>query len=114
MRYLVVCMSMLADRVEDLEEGNKSSTKKITEVEGSMGALVVQQAKLNDKVTLLEWDFNLNLKYCPQVVNFKAQMLSSGLTESVMDYQEQVQQDRVVQEQFGLHQDQIAGMEDML
>ena len=62
MRYSVVCTSMLADQVEDLEEVNESSTKKIAEVEGSMGALEVQQAKLNDKVTLLEWDFTLNLK----------------------------------------------------
>ena len=71
-----------------MEEGNEGSTKKIVEVEGSMGALVDQQAKLNNKVTLLEWDFNLNLKYCPQVVNFEAQMLSFGLTELVMDHQE--------------------------
>ena len=85
MRYLAVCMSMLVDRVEDLEEGNDSSTKRIAEVEGSMGALEVQQAKLNDKVTLLAWDFNLNLKYWSQVVNFEAQMLSFGLTDSVMD-----------------------------
>ena len=41
MRYLVVCTSLLADWVEDLEEGNKSSTKKIAKVKGSMGALVV-------------------------------------------------------------------------
>ena len=87
MRYSAVCTSMLADQVEDLE-GNEGSTKRITEVEGSMGALEVQQAKLNDKVTLLEWDFNLNLKYCLQVVDFKAQMLSFGLMESVMDHQE--------------------------
>ena len=86
-----MCMLMLADRVKDLEEGNESSTKKIAEVEKSMGALVVQQAKLNDKVTLLEWDFNLNLKYCPQVVDFKAQMLSFSLTELVVDNQERVQ-----------------------
>ena len=79
-----------------------------------MGALEVQQAKLNNEVTLLEWGFNLNLKYCPQVVDFKAQMLSFGLTESVMDHQEQVQQDRQVQETFGLHQDRISGMEEML
>ena len=84
------------------------------EVEGSMGALVVQQVKLNDKVTLLEWDFNLNLKYCPQVVDFEAQMPSFGLAEPVMDHQEWVQQDHMVQEQFGLHQDQISGMEEML
>ena len=58
-----------------------------------MGALEVQQAKLNNKVTLLEWDFNSNLKYWSQVVDFKAQMLSFGLTESVMDHQERVQQD---------------------
>ena len=79
-----------------------------------MGALEVQQAKLKDKVTLLEWDFNLNLKYCLQVVDFEAQMLSFGLTESVMDHQERVQQDRLVQETFGLHQDRISGMEEML
>ena len=38
MRYSAVCTSMLADRVEDLEEGNESSTKKFAEVEGSMGS----------------------------------------------------------------------------
>ena len=114
MRYSAVCTSMLADHVEDLEEGNGSSTKKIAKVEGSMGALEVQQAKLNDKVTLLEWDLNLNLKYWSQVVDFEVQMLSFGLTESVMDHQERVQQDRMVQEMFGLHQDRISGMEEML
>ena len=114
MRYSVVCTSMLADCVEVLEEGNESSTKKIAEVEGSMGALEVQQAKLNDKVTLLKWDFTLNLKYCLQVVDFEAQMLSFGLTESVMDHQERVQQDWMVQETFGLHQDRMSGMEEML
>ena len=72
-----------------MEEGNKSSTKKIAEVEGSMGALEIQQAKLNNKVTLLEWDFSLNLKYWSQVVDFEAQM-------------------------FGLHQDWISGMEETL
>ena len=81
MRYSAVCTSLLADRVEGLEEGNKGSVKKIAEVEGSIGALEVQQAKLNDKVTLLEWDFMLNLKYCLQVVDFEAQMLSFSLTE---------------------------------
>ena len=114
MRYLAVYTSMLADRVEDLEEGNNSSIKKIAKVKGSMGALEVQQAKLNDKVTLLEWDLYLNLKYWSQVVDFEAQMLSFGLTESVMDHQERVQQDRMVQETFGLHQDWISGMEETL
>ena len=114
MRYLAVCTSMLADRVKDLEEGSDSSTKRIAEIEGSMGTLEVQQAKLNDKVILLEWEFSLNLKYCLQVVDFEAQMLSFGLTESVMDHQEQVHQDRVVQETFSLHQDRISGVEDML
>ena len=52
MRYSAVCTLMLADQVEDLEEGNESSTKKIAEVKGSMGALVVQQAKLNNKVKI--------------------------------------------------------------
>ena len=79
-----------------------------------MGALEVQQVKLNNKVTLLEWDFRLNLKYCSQVIDSEAQMLSFGLTESVMDHQEPVQQDWLVQEQFGLRQDWISGMEEML
>ena len=79
-----------------------------------MGALEVQQAKLNNKVTLLEWDFNSNLKYWSQVVDFEAQMLSFGLTELVMDHQERVQQDWLVQEQFSLHQDWISGMEETL
>ena len=114
MRYSAVCTLMLADHVEVLEEVGESSSKKIAEVERSMGAVVVQQAKLNDKVTLLEWDFNLNLKYWSQVVDFEAQMLSFGLLESVMDHQERVQRDRAVQEQFGLHQDRIATMEEML
>ena len=82
MRYSAVCTSMLADRVEDLEEGNESSCKKIAEVEGSMGALEVQQAKLNNKVSLLEWDFNLNLKYWSQVVNFEAHTEKSERTSS--------------------------------
>ena len=114
MRYLAVCTLMLADRVEDLEEGNGSSIKRIADVEGSMGVLETQQAKLNDKVTLLEWDFNLNLKYCLQVVDFEAQMLSFGLMELVMDHQERVQQDRTVQETFSFHQDRMSGMEETL
>ena len=114
MRYLAVCMSMLVDRVEGLEELGEGSFSRVAEMERSMGAMVVQQAKLNDKVTLLEWDFNLNLKYWSQVVDFKAQMLSFGLSESIMDHQERIQQDRAVQEQFGLHQDRIATMEEML
>ena len=63
MRYSVVCTLMLADRVEGLEEVGEGSSKKIANVERSIGAVVIQQAKLNNKVTLLEWDFNLNLKY---------------------------------------------------
>ena len=114
MRCSAVCMSMLTDRVEGLEERNKGSTSKVAEMEGSMGALVVQQAKLNDKVTLLEWDFSSNLKYCTQVADFEAQILSFGLTESVVDCQEQAQQERMVQEQFSLHQDRISGMEEMI
>ena len=108
MRYSVVCTLLLTDWVEELEEGNESSTKKITEVERSIGALVVQQVKLNDKVTLLGWDFDLNLKYCPQVINFKAQMLGFGLTKPMMDHQEQVQ------EQLRLQQDWITGLEETL
>ena len=72
MRYLMVCTSMLADRVEELEEGNDSSTWKVAEVEGFTRDLVAQQVKLNDKVTLLEWDFSLNLKYWSQVIDVRA------------------------------------------
>ena len=86
MRYSAVCTSMLADQVEDLEEGNDGSTKRIAEVEGSMGALELQQAKLNDKVTLLESDFSLNLKYCLQVVDFvRANVVHLNLSDTRTD-----------------------------
>jgi hypothetical protein len=114
MRYTAVCTSFLADRVEELEDGNENSTKRIAEAEGSLGALVVQQAKLVDKVTLLEWDFNLNLKYWFQVVNFEAQMLGFGLTESVLNHQERVHQEQVVQEELGALRDRLAGAEETL
>ena len=104
----------LYDRWGEMPRSTPEERAKIAEVEGTMGALEVQQAKLNDKVTLLEWDFNSNLKYWSQVVDFKAQMLSFALTELVMDHQERVQQDRRVQETFGLHQDRISGMEETL
>ena len=53
-------------------------------------------------------------KYTSMTIDFEAQVLNFGLTESVMDYQERVQQDCQVQEQFGLQQDWISGMEEML
>ena len=114
MRYLAVCTLMLADRVEDLEEGNNSSTRNVAEMQGVVRDLVAQQAKLNNKVTLLELDFNLNLKYCLQVIDFEAQMLSFGLTESVLNHQEWVQEDWRVQEELRELRDQLAGAEETL
>ena len=59
-------------------------------------------------------DFNLNLRYCLQVVDFEVQISSFGLAEPMMGCQEWIQEDQRVQEQLGLHQDWIAGMEEML
>ena len=69
---------------------------------------------MNDKVNILLFDWNLNLKYRCQVVDFEAKMLSFSLNESVLVHEDWAQQNSLVQEQFGLHQDRIAAMEETL
>ena len=72
------------------------------------------QYKLNDKVNILSYDWNLNLKYRAQVVDFEVKMLSFSLNESVLVHKDWSQSNSLVQEQFGLHQDQIATVEETL
>jgi hypothetical protein len=65
-------------------------------------------------VNVLSFDWNLNLKYCVQVVDFEAKMLSFSLNELVLVHEDWSQANSLVQEQFGLHQDRIAAMEETL
>ena len=56
----------------------------------------------------------MNLKYWAQVVNFKVKMLSFSLNESVLVHEDWSQSNSLVQEQFGLQQDQIVTVEETL
>jgi hypothetical protein len=114
MRYTAVCTSMLSDRVESLDEGMEKGTERTKALEETMGSLVTRQDKLGDKVAVLAFDFNVNLKHHFQVIDFEAQMLSFSLNESVLVHQDWVQQNSLVQDQFGLHQDRISGLEETL
>ena len=67
-----------------------------------------------DKVNVLSFDWNLNLKYRAQVVDFEAKMLSFSLNESVLVHEDWAQSNQLVQDQFGLHQDRIALTEETL
>ena len=75
---------------------------------------MTRQDKLNDKVNILSFDWNLNLKYRVQVVDFEAKMLSFSLNESVLVHEDWTQQNSLVQEQFGLQQDRMAAMAETL
>ena len=72
------------------------------------------QDKFNDKVNILSFDWNLNLKYHVQVVDFELKMLSFSLNKLVLVHKDWTQQNSLVQEQFGLCQDWIAVMEETL
>ena len=84
MRYSAVCTSMLLDRVDDLWVYQEEVKPRVHNLEQVTGSLMTQQDKLNDKVNILSFDWNLNLKYCCQVVDFEAKMLSFSLNESVL------------------------------
>jgi hypothetical protein len=112
MRYTAVCTSMLSDRVENLDQKMEESGKRTEVLEGALGPLMGRQERLNDKVELLVFDFGLNLKHHFQVVDFEAKMLSFSLNESVLVHQDWTQQSTMVQEQFGLQQDRISGVEE--
>ena len=75
-------------------------------------SLMTWQDKLNDKVKILSFDWNLNLKYCFQVVDFEVKMLSFSLNKSVLVHEDWTQQNMLVQEQFGLWQDWIVTVEE--
>ena len=77
-------------------------------------SLMGHQDKLNNKVNVLSFDWNLNLKYRAQVVDFEAKTLLFSLNESVLVHEDWAQSNKLVQEQFGLHQDQIATVEETL
>src|ERR1700733_2547752 len=114
MRYSAVCTSMLLDRVDDLWVYREDVEPRVHNLEQVTGSLMTRQDKLNDKVNILSFNWNLNLKYRCQVVDFEAKMLSFSLNESVLVHEDWAQQNSLVQEQFGIHQDRIATMEETL
>ena len=87
---------------------------RVHNLEQVMSSLMGQQDKLNNKVNILSFDWNLNLKYHAQVVDFEAKMLSFSLNKLVLVHEDWTQQNSLVQEQFRLHQDWIAVMEETL
>ena len=87
---------------------------RVHNLEQVTSSLMGRQDKLNDKVNILSFNWNLNLKYRAQVVDFEAKMLSFSLNESVLVHEDWAQSNQLVQDQFGLHQDRIASMEETL
>ena len=63
MRYTAVCTSMLLDRVDDLGGFRMNVEPRVHNLEQVMSSLMGRQDKLNDKVNVLSFDWNLNLKY---------------------------------------------------
>ena len=114
MRYAAVCTSMLSDWVEGLKESRTSFEPRVHNLEQVTSSLMGWQDKLNDKVNILSYDWNLNLKYRAQVVDFEAKMLLFSLNELVLVHEDWSQLNSLVQEQFGLHQDQIVTVEETL
>ena len=114
MRYTAVCTSMLLDRVDDLGGLQMNVGPRVHNLEQVTSSLMGHQDKLNDKVNILSFDWNLNLKYRAQVVDFEAKMLSFSLNELVLVHEDWAQLNQLVQDQFGLHQDRIALMEETL
>ena len=87
---------------------------RVHNLEQVTGSLMSHQDKLSDKVNVLSLDWNLNLKYQAQVVDFEAKMLSFSMNKSVLVHEDYTQQNVLVQEQFRLHQDWIATVEETL
>ena len=114
MRYAAVCTSMLSDQVEGLEESRTGFEPRVHNLEQVTSSLMGRQDRLYDKVNILSYDWNLNLKYWAQVVDFEAKMLSFSLNKSVLVHEDWSQSNSLVQEQFGLHQDRIATVEETL
>ena len=87
---------------------------RVYNLEQVTSSLMGRQDKLNDKVNVLSFNWNLNLKYQVQVVDFEVKMLSFSLNKSVLVHKDWAQSNQLVQEQFGLHQDWIVAMEETL
>ena len=87
---------------------------RVHNLEQVTSSLMGRQDKLNDKVNILSFNWNLNLKYRAQVVDFEAKMLSFSLNELVLVHEDWAQSNQLVQDQFGLHQDRIALTEEIL
>ena len=102
MRYAAVCTSMLLDQVEGLEESRTDFEPRVHNLEQVTSSLMGWQDKLNDKVNILSYDWNLNLKYRARVVNFEAKMLSFSLNESVLVHEDWSQLNSLVQESVEL------------
>ena len=113
MRYTAVCTSMLLDWVYDLGGFQMDVGPRVHNLEQVTSALMGQD-KLDNKVNVLSFNWNLNLKYQAQVVNFEAKMLSFSLNESVLVHEDWSQSNSLFQEQFGLHQDWIVTVEETL
>ena len=80
MRYTAVCTSTLLDQVDDLGGFQMDVGPRVHNLEQVTSSLMGRQDKLNDKVNVLSFDWNLNLKYQAQVVDFETKMLSSAST----------------------------------
>ena len=84
MRYMAVCTLMLLDQVDDLGGFQMDVGPRVHNLEQVTSSLMGRQDKLNDKVNILSFDWNLNLKYQAQVVDFEAKMLLFSLNELVL------------------------------
>ena len=67
---------MMLDWVDDLGRFRINVKPRVHNLEQVVGPLMTRQDKLSDKVNVLLFDWNLNLKYRFQVVDFEVKMLS--------------------------------------
>ena len=88
MRYMAVCTSVLLDWVDGLGGFQMDVGPRVHNLEQVTSSLMSHQDKLNDKVNILSFDWNLNLKYHAWVVDFEAKMLSFSLNESVLVHED--------------------------
>ena len=63
MRYTAVCTSMLLDQVDDLGGFQMDIGPRVHNLEQVTSSLMGCQDKLNNKVNVLSFNWNLNLKY---------------------------------------------------
>ena len=103
MRYTVVGTSMLLDWVDNLGGFQIDIGPRVNNLEQVTSSLMGCQDKLNNKVNVLSFDWNLNLKYRAQVVDFEVKMLSFSLNKLVLVHEDWAQSNQLVQDQFGLH-----------